>query len=170
VTNAKHTREDENYFRFQIDEYRRGLVVRLLENYVDMRGTVLGGLGKPMKTTYKQTVKYTYDEKPLGASDYTPWPFMHKPHAQSPPNGRQRASMYEEMECALIDIEDALNALGDEDFKLVFDYYIVGGRTLDQLAAERGLTSRGRLYERIQRIVKRMVKHMNKNIPEDVLT
>lgn len=150
-----------NSFEFRIDEYQRGLVIRLLENYVDMRGTVLGGVGKPMKTTYKQTVKYTFAERPLGASGAFPWPFMHKAHAQSPPNGRQRAQMSEEVMCALIDIEDALNDLGDEDFRLIFEYYIVGGKTLDELAAERGLKSRGRLHERIQRIIKRMVKHMN---------
>lgn len=154
-------------FEFVVPTYSRGLVVRLLIHYADMKGTVSGGLGQPMKTAYKQTVKYTYAEKPLGASASFPWPFMHKSHVQSPPNGKNRARMSEEILCALIDVEDALNSLGDDDFSLIYDYYILGGITLDELAAKRGLKSRGRLHERLQRIVLRMVDHMNNGRDHD---
>lgn len=148
-------------FNFELPEYTPGLVVRLLTHYADMRGTVTGGVGNPMKTTYKQTVKYTFAEKPLGASSSFPWPFMHKPYAQQQPNGKKRALMSEEISVALIDVEDALQTLSDDDFNLIYQYYILGGITLDELAARNGLRSRGRLHERIQRIIMRMVKHMN---------
>lgn len=157
-------------FQFEVPEYSPGLVIRLLTHYADMRGTVTGGLGTPMKTTYKQTVKYTFSEKPLGASTSFPWPFTHKPHVQDKPNGKKRAMMAEEISVALIDVEDALQKLGDDDFSLIYEYYILGGITLDELAAKRGLKSRGRLHERIQRIIMRMVKSMNGSNIEQLRT
>lgn len=148
-------------FEFETPAYTRGSVIRMLMHYGDMRASVLGGQGTPMKTIYKQSVKYTFAERPLGASSSYPWPFMHKPHAQSSPNGKKRARMSEDVMCALIDLEDALDRLHERDFHLIYEYYILGGITLDELAARNGLKSRGRLHERLQRIVKRMTNTMN---------
>jgi hypothetical protein len=86
---------------------------------------------------------------------------MTKPHASTVQDGKKRARMMEDLHCASLDLEDALNQLSDEDYKLVADYYIFGNGTIEELAAARGLASKGRLQERIQRIVRRIVRYMN---------
>lgn len=115
---------------------------------------------EPTKPLYLKDV-YTYSEKPLGASSATPWPFMSRPRAQQITDGKKRARMMEDLHVATLDLEHALNKLSDDDYRLIADYYLFGNGTLEQLATERGLASKGRLHERIQRIVARITRIMN---------
>ena len=118
---------------------------------------------QPTKPLYSNPT-YTYDEKPLGASPATPWPFMAKPRAQQLVDGKKRARMMEDLHCAALDLEAALQDLSDADFALIADYYIIGNGTIEELAHARGLSSKGRLQERIQRIVRRLVRTMNDGV------
>jgi hypothetical protein len=86
---------------------------------------------------------------------------MTKPHAMQRVDGKKRARMLEDLHCATMDLEAALQQLSDDEFKLLADYYIYGNGTLDELAQARGLLSKGRLQEKIQRLVRKLVRYMN---------
>lgn len=149
-------------FEFQVPSYSQKIVIRLLDNYLKIRASMIDRMPQPSKPIYS-TPKYSYDQKPLGASALTPWPFMTKPRAQQIVDGKKRARMMEDLHCAALDLECALNQLSDEDYYLIADYYLFGNGTIEELAHARGLASKGRLQERIQRIVARLVKLMNDN-------
>lgn len=151
---------ESNSFEFEVPSYSQKIVIRLLTNYVDIRSQMIDRMPQPTRQLYR-TPKYTYDEKPLGASSSTPWPFMAKPRAQQIVDGKKRARMMEDLHVATLDLENALNTLSDADYQLIADYYLFGNGTIDQLATARGLRSKGRLHERIQRVVRRLVRVMN---------
>lgn len=149
-------------FHFQVPSYSQKTVIRLLDNYVQIRSTMIDRMPQPSKPIYR-VPKYTYAEnlKPLGASAATPWPFMAKPRASQIVDGKKKARMMEDLHCATLDLECALNKLSDDDYALIADYYLFSNGTIEELARARGLSSKGRLQERIQRIVMRLVKSMN---------
>jgi hypothetical protein len=150
-------------FDFEVPVYSQKVVIRLLDNYVKIRSTMIDRMPEPRKPIYLKD-RYTYQEKPLGASAATPWPFMTRPRAQQITDGKKRARMMEDLHVATLDLECALNRLSDDDYHLIADYYLFGNGTLDELATARGLASKGRLHERIQRIVQRLVRSMNNGV------
>ena len=152
---------DRETFRFEVPEYTQGIVIKLLQNYVDIRGTVLDRMPKPSKPLYTSSAKYLFREKPFGASSEQEWPFMSKQRAPTYTDGKRRARMMEDLHVASLDLECALNQLTKEEFDLLADYYILGNGTIEELAHARGLASKGRLQERIQRIVRKVVRILN---------
>lgn len=148
-------------FEFEVPEYSVHVVARLLENYVQIKTTLNDRMPTPSAPLYKTTGTLSYQEKPLGAGKTTPWPFMTRPRAQQVPDGKKRARMSEDLHAAVLDLECAFQHLGTTDQQLLLQYYVIGGITLDELAAHLGLRSRGRLYERLQRIIGKLTRIMN---------
>lgn len=151
----------EQNFEFEVPAYTQGTVIRLLTNYVEIRSTLVDHMPKPIKPLYTTTAKYFFREKPFGSSSSTPWPFMTKGHAQSRSDGKKKARMTQDLHVCTIDLEEGLKTLTDEEYKLLADYYIFGEGTIQSLAEARGLLSRGRLQEKIQRTIKKLVRIMN---------
>lgn len=151
----------DSQFTFEVPEYNQAIVTRLLINYIDIRISLLDRMPKPNRPLYSTTKKLSYRERPLGSSTTTPWPFMTKARAASPIDGKKRARMMEDLHVATIDLENALKTLTNDEYRLIADYYIYGNGTLEELATARGLASKGRFHERLQRIVKKLVKRMN---------
>lgn len=148
-------------FNFEVPEYSQRSVITLLQNYLDVRSTLVDRMPTPKVPLYTPKKNHEFREKPFGASAALPWPFMTKHHAPVRTDGKKRARMMEDLHCAVLDLESALATLSVEDFGLVRDYYIVGAMTMEDLAQSRGLASKGRLQERLQRIVSRLVRVMN---------
>lgn len=148
-------------FKFEVPEYSQRSVITLLQNYMDIRSTLIDRMPNPRVPLYAPRKNHEFREKPFGSSGALPWPFMTKNHTPVRTDGKKRARMMEDLHCATIDLERALSQLNDEDFGLVRDYYIVGAMTMEDLAQSRGLASKGRLQERLQRIVSRLVRYMN---------
>jgi hypothetical protein len=147
-------------FEFEVPVYSKGIVIRLLQRYLDIRLSLIDRMPKQDKAIYSSQ-QHQYREKPLGASANTGWPFMQKPNAQPRMDGKRKARMMEDLHCATIDLENALLTLTPDEYKLIAEYYIYGSVTLDELAEARGLTSKGRLHDRIMRIVAKLVRRMN---------
>jgi hypothetical protein len=156
---------DRPDFQFDVSVYDQNTVIKLLQNYMDIRSTLIDRMPKNLKPVYT-SAKQTYRERPRGSSASTPWPFMTKSHAQPHIDGKKRARMQEELHVCAIDLEEALKRLKDDEFKLIADYYIIGGTTIEAVAESRGLLSKGRLQERIQRIVAKLVRYMNSDLYE----
>lgn len=152
---------DTQGFNFEVPEYTQSSVIKLLQNYLDIRGSLLDRMPKPSKVLYSAKKNHEFREKPFGSSAALPWPFMTKHHAPSHTDGKKRARMMEDLHCATLDLEDALNSLSDEELGLIADYYIIGSMTMEDLAESRGLASKGRLQERLQRIVRKLTRRMN---------
>lgn len=152
---------DEETFKFEVPEYTQASVVKLLKNYLDIRIAITDRMPTPCTPLYTNTSPHLFRERPMGSSVSQPWPFMSKPRAASYVDGKKRARMMEDLHVAALDIEKALNRLSDEDYYLIADYFIFGNGTIEELAAARGLASKGRLQERIQRIVRRLVRYLN---------
>lgn len=147
-------------FEFTVPAYNRGVVIRLLQHYLDIRLSLIDRMPTPTKPLYTNA-KHTFHERPLGATKESGWPFMGKPHAQPHIDGKKKARMIEDMHCATMDLEQALARLKPDEYQLIADYYIYGSGTLDELAEARGLLSKGRLHDRIMRIVAKLVRYMN---------
>lgn len=148
-------------FEFEVPAYSKGTVIRLLEHYLDIRLSILDRMPTPTKPLYSNNERHTFREKPLGSSGNSPWPFMSRPHATKKVDGKKRARMMEDLHCATLDLENALATLDKDEYDLVADYYIYGSGTLEDLAAARGLLSKGRLHDKLQRIVSKLVRRMN---------
>lgn len=86
---------------------------------------------------------------------------MTKAHAASYTDGKKRARMMEDLHCAVLDLECALNQLEQEEFNLIADYYILGDTTIEKMAQARGLASKGRLHEKMQRVIRKLVRILN---------
>jgi RNA polymerase sigma factor (sigma-70 family) len=154
------TDTNEN-FEFQMPEYSQGTVIRLLNMYLDIRMALIDRMPNPSKPLYSVKQNHGFREKPLGSSAALPWPFMTKPHATSHTDGKKRARMMEDLHAAAIDLEQALKGLSDDEHQMILDYYVFGGMTIEELAQARGLASKGRLQERLQRIIKKLTRYMN---------
>lgn len=141
--------------------YTAPMVEKLLRNYLDIRYT-LEGRGQILPDTYAvRTAARNTDDVPLGQTARgQPWPFMEKARAKAPMDGKRRARLIEELHVACIDIEDALRKLTDDDLELLYDYHIFQNKTLDELVAARGVTSRGSMQKRIYRAVQRLTYAM----------
>lgn len=141
--------------------YTPRLVEKLLKNYLDIRYT-LEGKSPDLPDTYAVNVKQTYQRVPFGMQpSEAPWPFMEKLHATSPRDGKKQAREMLELHMSCLDIERALKLLDDDDLKLIYQYFIFQTHTLDELVAERGLTSRGSMQSRTQRVLKKLTRIMN---------
>ena len=142
--------------------YTVALVERLLRNYLDIRYT-LEGRGQQLPDTYATFPKrVTRTEQPLGMTAHgTPWPFMEPLHAKAPTDGKRKARLLEELHCSIIDIETALPHMSDDDLELIYQYHVLQTHTLDELAKERRLTSRGSMHQRVYRAVERLTRVLN---------
>lgn len=153
-------------FNFEVPEYSRRSVITLLQNYLDIRSTLIDRMPNAAAPVYSAKKNHEFREKPFGASKALPWPFMTKHHAPMRVDGKKRARMMEDLHCATLDLERALATLSSEEYSLIREYYIVGAMTMEDLAASRGLASKGRLQERLQRIVNKLVRHMNNKVSD----
>ncbi len=144
--------------------YTNGIVTRLLRNYFDIRYTLIGksqqlhdnGLIRKPKESNPR-------EKPLGYVEGGGWPFREPRAPRTPRDGKAKARFIEELHCSLLDLEEATKYMSDDDLSLLYQYHVLGMKTLDELAAQRGNTSRGSMQRRIDRAVNRLVRQMNKN-------
>lgn len=151
----------DNSFEFSIPEYKQKTVILLMQNYINIRIRLLDRMRTNPDSLYVRTETETTKEKPLGSNSSQAWPFMERSTAKSAVDGKKKAMMEEELHVAAIDLEEALSKLGDEDLDLVVKYFILQTHTLDELCTYKNLSSKGGLQERLQRIVKRLVKYMN---------
>lgn len=150
-------------FNFEIKEYNNQTVIRLMNNYINIRMRLLDGMPTrptPLYTSGPKDQKKK-KEQPLGSNSGQSWPFMEKPKAQPNIDGKKKARMIEELHVSAIDLEEALAKLHEGDLDLVLKYYVYQTHNLDDLCNERNLTSKGGMQERLQRVIKKIVKHMN---------
>jgi hypothetical protein len=129
----------------------------------------LEGKSPDLPDTYAVNTKqqFAVDRVPFGMTPSSqPWPFMEQKHAVHRTDGKANARMMEELHVAVLDIEQALKHLSDDDLRLTYQYLIFQTHTLDELIAERGLTSRGSMQLRIQRIIRRVTKLMERRMKE----
>lgn len=152
---------DNEHFNFKIPEYKPGTVIRLMQNYMSIRIRLLDRTRTNPDMLYITPREKTEKEVPLGSTSSQSWPFMERSISKGPLDGKKRAMMEEELHVAAIDLEEALKKLGDDDFDLAVKYFILQTHTLDELCKYMGLSSKGGLQERLQRIVKRIARHMN---------
>lgn len=129
--------------------YTEGSVERLLRNYLDIRATLEGNTQK-LHDTYTIPLKQQQQTNP----------FSIPRHAKPPRDGKAKARFLEELLCAVIDLEEAFPRLSPDDQELLLKYHISQGYTLDELMAERGVTSRGSMQLRIRRSVQRLVREL----------
>lgn len=136
--------------------YTPRTVERYLKNYLDIR-YMLDGRGQQLPDTYAvKAPARSADNLPFGqTASGQAWPFMEPHRARSPVDGKRKARLLEDLHCVCLDIEDASKRVTDEDLELIYKYLILGTYTLDELVAERGVTSRGSMLRRIQRAVAR---------------
>lgn len=153
--------------------YTVSLVERLLRSYLDISETLRGRAQQGMESVFTAPPIDFSDQRyiPLGMTKSNPnWPFREKRHARSPRDGKGRARRVEDLHCAIIDIEAALNAkteegehrIGDDDFFIITHYYIMQNYTLEELCAMRGVASRGSMQRRCQRAVTRLVDELER--------
>lgn len=142
--------------------YTATMVERLLRNYLDLRATI-GGRGQQLTDVYVATkARASPRERPLGHQVGQTWPFMEPRHARPPLDGKARARQFEELHCAIIDLEAALARTHDDDLELLYKYFILQTHTLDALVAERQVTSRGSMRQRVWRAVERLAREMER--------
>jgi len=149
-------------FSFELPAYSQPTVIRLLRNYMQIRMRLIDGMPvrpAPLYTTSSE--HHSKRERPLGAVAGQAFPFMERPKAQPSIDGKKKARMIEELHVAAIDLEEALEKLSPDDYDLTLKYFILQTHNLDELCAERHLSSKGGMQERLQRIVKRLVRTMN---------
>jgi hypothetical protein len=156
-----------------MQRYTLGVTERLLRNFLDIRETLLGRAQPiaPNPTVLTPPVRMP-GRIPLGqtATSTRPWPFIGKGHARPARDGKMRARQMEDLHCAVIDIEMALNArtsdgdyrISHDDFFFLTEYYIYQNYTLDELCALRKTTSRGSMQRRCQRAVQRLVDELER--------
>lgn len=153
--------------------YTVSLVERLLRSYLDINETLRGRAQQGMESVYTTPVIDFTDKRyvPLGMSKSNPtWPFLEKRHARAPRDGKTRARRIEDLHCAVLDIESALNArdhfgnhrITDDDFFLITRYYIMQLYTLEELCVMRNVASRGSMQRRCQRAVSRLVDELER--------
>lgn len=136
------------------------MVKKLLRSYLDIRYT-LEGKSPELPDTYAVPVRFNYDKSrmPFGMTPSSqPWPFMEQRGATAKSDGKRQARMMEELHVSCLDIEKALRQLDDDELEIVYKHLIFQTHTLDDLIEERGLTSRGSMQSRVQRIVRRITK------------
>lgn len=153
--------------------YTVSLVERLLRSYLDINETLMGRAQQGMESQYI-TPEIDFSDKryvPLGMTKSNPtWPFRDKRHARSPRDGKARARRMEDLHCAVLDIETALNArdesgrhrITDDDFFIITQFYILQMYTLEELCLLRNVTSRGSMQRRCQRAVARLVDELER--------
>ena len=142
--------------------YSPKTVEKILRNYLDIKYT-LEGKSPELPDTYVVTLKRQYgtERVPLGmTSSSAPWPFMEPKGATKMVDGKATARLMEDLLVSCLDLENGLKRLHDTDLKLLYLYYIFQTHTLDELAAEIGITSKGSLQRRLQRIVSRLTRFM----------
>ena len=142
--------------------YTVGLVEKMLRSYLDIKYT-LEGKGQQLPDTYATFPKNSNKiEQPLGMTRTgSPWPFMEPRHAKVPTDGKQKARFLEELHCATIDIEEAFKEVTDDDLELLYKYHVFQTHTLDELAYERNVKSRGSMRQRVLRAVERLTRVLN---------
>lgn len=130
--------------------YSPRYVERLLRSYLDIVSTLEGRGQQIIETPQTQTRDY------MEQADS----FVREIHARGVMNGKERAREIEELHCAILDIEKHLPTLHRDDQELIIRYHVRQDLTLEELAAERRVTSRGSMQKRIYRAVSRLARKM----------
>jgi hypothetical protein len=139
--------------------YTTSNVERLLRSYLDIkqtletRGQILPDL-YTMKPKPRSSVGLPFGQTPSGKA----WPFMEPQRAKAPTDGKRQARQMEELHVCCLDIEEALPKVTDDDLELLYKFYIFQTHTLDDLVAERKVTSRGSMRQRCHRAVERLTR------------
>jgi hypothetical protein len=138
-------------------------VVRLLNNYLDFRFTLVGEGAAGSPTTYTAPDEHYVRpmDRPFGmtATDRREWPFMGMPHAKPPRDGKAKAKQIQEIHISIIDLDAALERLDDDELELIYKYHLFQTRTLEELCIERN-TNRWALTRQIERAVRRLARLM----------
>lgn len=134
-------------------------VERLLRSYLDIRET-LETRGQILPDLYiTKPQARSLDRLPFGQTpNGKAWPFMEPQRAKSPVDGKRQARQMEELHVCCLDIEEALKKVTDDDLELIYKHLILQTHTLDDLVAERKLTSRGSMRQRVHRAVERLTR------------
>lgn len=132
--------------------YTPRLVERILRSYLDIVYT-LEGKGQQL---FDRSSSKTRDYFEISDS------FVRETHARPVPHGKEKARAIEDLHCAVLDIERWLPTLHRDDQELLIRYHIRQDVTLEELAAERKVTSRGSMQKRIYRAVQRLARTMER--------
>lgn len=82
-------------------------------------------------------------------------------HARPAVDGKAKAQNALELHCAAMDFELGVEKLSDRDLELLLKYFVYGTHTLDELCAERGMSSKGSMSDLLSRIIRRLTRIMN---------
>ena len=151
--------------------YTVPIVERILHSSLDIVLLLEGG-STTVDNPFIIEQKPRSGELPLGQRPTDPsWPFHEHRHARRTFDGKARGRSMEELHCAILDIEEGMAHLqwlskhhanevtrqqAAEDFYLIYMYHILHYYTLDELAAQRKVKSRGSMQLRLSRAVKRL--------------
>jgi hypothetical protein len=130
--------------------YTPRFVERLLKSYLDIVST-LEGKGQEI-----------IEAPPVQSRDFLEQSssFVREIHARSKIDGKGKARQIEDLHCAILDLEKHLPTLHKDDQELIIRYHIRQDLTLEELAAERRVASKGSMQKRIYRAVSRLARKM----------
>lgn len=135
--------------------YTTSQVERIAQNYFHIKSALYGFT----KVPNDRHIFITDEPKP----DLLPMQEVR--HAKTPIDGKAKAQNTLELHCAVMDFELALQKLSDRDLELLYKYHVFGTYTLEELCAERGISSKGSMSDLLTRILKRLTRIMNNEQP-----
>lgn len=145
-------------------DYTPNMVERLLRSYLDIRLSLdVQGTDYQIAAPTLHTVILGKDS-PLGRTRTNPsWPFMDKQHAATIRDGKRQARQREELHCAAIDIESAMQQISDDDRWLLTQYLIFESVTLDDLVKKFHFAGRSGARMRVSRAVARLTRELERS-------
>ena len=130
--------------------YTPRFVERLLKSYLDIVSTLEGKGQEIIEAAPAQSRDF------LEKSDS----FVREIHARTKVDGKGKARDLEDLHCAILDLEKHLPTMHRDDQELIIRYHIRQDLTLEELAAERRVASKGSMQKRIYRAVSRLARKM----------
>lgn len=137
----------------QSPSYTVAQVERIAQNYFHIKSALYGFTKVPNDRHIFITDDGSKAEKLL--------PMQEVRHARPVIDGKAKAQNNLELHCAVMDFEIALEKLPKRDLDLLLKYHIFGTHTLEELCAERGISSKGSMSDLLARILKRLTRIMN---------
>lgn len=132
-------------------EYTPAQVERIAENYFMIKSALYGSPRVPHDRHIFNTEESTKQALPMQEPN----------HAKPVIDGKAKAQNTLELHCAAMDFEMGVERLPERDAELLLKYFVFGTHTLDELCAERGITSKGSMSDLLSRIIKRLTRIMN---------
>lgn len=142
-------------------------VEKIAKNYVYIKSALYGSTKVPMDREIFINTPSRDDgfEKPLGWQRGTGWPMSEPKHARPVIDGKTKAQNQLELHAATMDFEIAMSRMNEKDADLIIKYHVLGTHTLEELCAERGITSKGSMSDLLTRVIKRLTRVMNNEQP-----